>query len=188
MKELLVCGIDDGYFPLAFKGKKGSTILLSAKYNKSKLSSVNFDRILVDGNDATAIILRIVDECDIVLTDGVTFGGFNYIDPQELQTNGIHYIIFYSQIPEINEVERALTKYFSDDEKRVNIILQVMRNLVKLPTKKGEVYVKANIPESDVIKVVSYYQFYAKQPEPLRSAHIIASSLSRFLINKKLLT
>jgi len=187
MRELQVCGVDDGYFPLEFKGGKGKTVLLSSKYNGRRLIGVDFDLILVDGDDGTSKLRNILDGCEVVFTDGITLGGFNYLDPEELRNYGINYIIFYSKTPDIKEVAHALLKHFSGD-KRTSIILNVLENLILLPTKKGNVYISTNLSLPYASKLISYYQIYVKEPEPLRTAHIIASSLSRFLLTKKLLT
>ena len=187
MRELQVCGVDDGYFPLKFKGGKGKTVLLSSKYNDKLLIGIDFDLILVDGDDATSKLRKILDDCEVVFTDGITVGGFNYVDPEELRNYGINYIIFYSKIPNIKDVEHALLKHFSGD-RRTTIILNVLENLVLLPTKKGNVYVDTNLSLQYASKLINYYQIYVKEPEPLRTAHTIASSLSRFLLTKNLLT
>ena len=184
MKDLLVCGIDDGYFPLSFKGRRGYTVLLAACFKNSKLVSVNFDTILVDGNDATQKLFKITEKSEVLLLDGITFGGFNYVNPETVGNNGFSYIVFYSQMPNVNEVEKALRKHFNDE--RICIILNTITSLTKLPTRKGEVFVMSNLPLNEVSEIINFYQFFVKEPEPLRTAHIIASSLSKFLLRKKL--
>lgn len=101
---MLVSGVDDGYFPLYYKGGKGYTVLLSVVYEEYKILDVDFGFIKVDGNDASRV-LNSLNTGDICILDGVTFGGFNYIDPKVLTKK---FIIFYSSKPNLVKVEEAL--------------------------------------------------------------------------------
>jgi endonuclease V-like protein UPF0215 family len=180
MKDLLVCGVDDGYFPLSYKGRRGKTVLLSVMMSEYKLVDVNFSFITIDGDDCTDALIQITPECNVILLDGVIFGGFNYISVDDIK-NG-RYIIFYSHKPNLTEILRALNKHFSYDEKRINSIVNVLSNLVKLPTKRGEVFIYSNLDKVLVKLLIEKYQLFSKIPYPLSVSHELASSLSRFLL------
>ena len=180
MKDLLVCGVDDGYFPLSYKGRRGKTVLLSVMMSEYKLVNVDFSFITVDGDDCTDALIQITSGCDIILLDGVIFGGFNYISVNDIKNGG--YVIFYSHKPNLTEIFRALNKHFSYDEKRINSIINVLSNLVELPTKRGEVFVYSNLDKVIVKSLIEKYQLFSKIPYPLFISHELASSLSRFLL------
>ena len=177
--KLLVSGIDDGYFPLEYKRNRGKTVLLSVTYDQFKIYDIDFDLITVDGNDAGEIF-KTLKKGDVCILDGITFGGFNYINPRLINSN---YIIFYSSKPNLDKVYNALIKHFNDDRKE--IILSIMSNLLKISTKKGDVFIYTNMRVSEAKEIIEKYQVFDKIPEPLKSAHEISSSLSKFLLSKK---
>ncbi len=78
--KLLVSGVDDGYFPLSFKGRKGKAPLISVVYDNFSIKNIDLDFITVDGEDATEIYSSL-DKGDITIIDSVICGGFNYIKP-----------------------------------------------------------------------------------------------------------
>lgn len=180
MEKLLVTGIDDGFFPLNYKGKKGRTVLLSVTFSDYRIVDVDFELIYVDGNDATDVINRL-KKGEVSLLDGVTFGGFNYIDPSLLNFN---YIIFYSSPPNFQKVKDALS-HFNDE--RNEVILSVISSLTRLTTRKGDVFVFSNLDMVKVREIIEKYQIFDKIPEPLKVAHEISSSLSRFLLKKNII-
>jgi len=169
-----VTGIDDGYFPLRFKGGKGHAPLVSVIYENYNIVNVDYTLILVDGNDASNK-LKLLNKEGYLILDGVVFGGFNYVEPES------DWIIFYSKRPNVEEIERALRKHFSNDATKVSTILNVIKNLTPISTRKGTVYVYTSLDFSEVSQIISYYQVFGKRPEPLRAAHIIASAIGKFL-------
>ncbi|MGC9104825.1 MAG: DUF99 family protein [Thermoprotei archaeon] len=168
-----IAGVDDGYFPLKYKGGKGKTVLLSAVFENRKLTKVDFDFITVDGTDATNVYKRLA-KGEVNLLDGITFAGFNYIDPDETD------VVFFSRKPNIEEVERALRKHFNDD--RANVILRVMKDLKEIPTPKGAVYVYTLLDESLVKEIVAESQTFSKTPFQLSVASELSKKISRFLL------
>ena len=156
-------------------------MLLSATYEEFRLHSIDFDLISVDGEDARDIFEKL-EKGDICIFDGITFGGFNYIDPRFINSN---YIIFYSSRPNLTKVLNALTKHF--DDSRRDIILNVMSNLLRISTKKGDVFIYTNIGVDKAKEIIEKYQVFDKIPEPLKTAHEISSSLSKFLLSKKII-
>ena len=179
--RLLVSGIDDGYFPLGYKKNKGKTVLISVTYEGFKIYNIDFDLISVDGEDASTVFGKL-EKGDISLLDGITFGGFNYINPSLINSN---YIIFYSSRPNLTKVSYALAKHFYDN--RRNIILNVMSNLLRISTKKGDVFIYTNIKANEAKEIIEKYQVFDKIPEPLKTAHELSSSLSKFLLSKKII-
>lgn len=178
---MLVSGIDDGYFPLEYKKSRGKTVLLSVTYTGFKISSIDFGLITVDGEDA-GMILEKLEKGDLCILDGITFGGFNYINPSLINSN---YIIFYSSRPNLAKVSNALTKHFNDNRK--DVILSVASNLLRISTKKGDVFIYTNIKVNEAKEIIEKYQVFDKIPEPLKTAHEVSSSLSKFLLSKKII-
>jgi len=178
---LLVSGIDDGYFPLEYKKNRGKTVLLSVTYDGFKISSIDFGLISVDGEDAGTVLEKL-EKGDLCILDGITFGGFNYINPGLIKNS---YIVFYSSRPNLTKVSSALIKHFDDSRK--HIILNVMNNLLRISTKKGDVFIYTNIKVDKAKEIIEKYQVFDKIPEPLKVAHEVSSSLSKFLLSKKII-
>jgi len=150
-------------------------------YTGFKISSIDFGLITVDGEDA-GMILEKLEKGDLCILDGITFGGFNYINPSLINSN---YIIFYSSRPNLAKVSNALTKHFNDNRK--DVILSVVSNLLRISTKKGDVFIYTNIKVNEAKEIIEKYQVFDKIPEPLKTAHEVSSSLSKFLLSKKII-
>ncbi len=170
-----VAGIDDGYFPLSYKGRRGKTILVSVVLDGFRITNVDFRYVEVDGIDGQAAYEEL-SKGEINIIDGVTVAGFNYVRP------GPNDIIFYAYRPDVKRINNALEKHFADGRERH--ILETLNNLREIPTKRGTVYVFSYLPEKLVREIIEKYQVYSKVPYPLYIASEIAKKLSRFLITR----
>ncbi|BCU67296.1 hypothetical protein HS7_07330 [Sulfolobales archaeon HS-7] len=177
MRNLLVSGVDDGFFPIKFKGKKGKTVLSSVTYDDKRVVYIDLNRITVDGNDGTDAF-RTLRKGDITILDGVIYAGFNYITPDQ------NYIIFYSSRPNIEKIKEALIKHFYNENEKISYVVNILNGLSRITTKWGDVFIYTDLKIQDAVKIIEKYQFFSIRPEPLRTAHIISSSVARFLLNK----
>src|SRR5712691_11748352 len=82
-------GIDDGPFPPKTNDKVRHAPLIAVWLKGSHLQHLRTDWITVDGLDATrkAQLLLKNSQHIPVLLSGVTFGGFNLIDPWKVKKN-----------------------------------------------------------------------------------------------------
>lgn len=188
MKLKSVIGLDDGYFPPHYKGRKGYTVLLGVKYAVKEriIEGISYTLILVDGLDATDKALKIIEslEGDIVLYDGVTYAGFNIIDPFKIHSiTGISGIVFYRHPLSIKKISNALIKHFPDYRVRLDIIRRVLQYRYKMNTEWGIYeYTPIEIDPLDAKNLLKKLQYYSPEPEPIRIADILSSKLSRSLI------
>ncbi len=167
---MLVSGIDDGYFPLSYKGKHGKCPLVSVTFNGINLVDIDVSVITVDGNDATNAYKNL-RKGDIIILDSIIVGGFNYIVPDG------NYIIYYASKPDIENILHAAREHYNDE--RVNIIKEFLSNMTALSTKRGTVYVKTNLDLKTVKYIIEYYQIFSKYPEPIKYAHIIGKAIGQ---------
>ncbi len=175
--ELLVSGIDDGYFPLSYKRKLGKAPLVSVTFSDYIVKDVDFNFITVDGEDATNVF-KSLRKGDFTIIDSVICGGFNYIEAME------NYIYFFGKKPNVESIFDALKKNFGSDKKRIETIMNVLKNIVSIPTKKGTVYVNTDLELTTVKEIIEHYQVFVKYPEPIRHAHVVGRAIGQLHVNE----
>ena len=186
-EEKPVIGIDDGYFK---HKKKGETIIIGVEHLNKKPVNISAETIEIDGNNATEKAVKLLHnlgvEKSIVFLDGVTYAGFNYIDPLKLRkATDSHIIIVFYKLPRKKLVEKALKKHFSDYKDRWSVIGGVLRGSRRIVTEKGPVDYYSTLDDvKTVYKIIVMHQAYSRIPQPIITAHLIASEMSRFLYKK----
>ncbi|WFO75934.1 DUF99 family protein [Desulfurococcaceae archaeon MEX13E-LK6-19] len=185
-----VIAIDDGYFPLEYKARRGYTILFGVLYSipTNAIEAFSWNYIEVDGLDATDKAIEIVRLLkrneNIVLLDGVTYGGFNIIDPRRIYSETKTPCIVVFRYPlSIERIRKALTKNFSDYKIRLEVIEYALtrRYVMETPWRALE-YTPVGISPYEAKTVLEKLQFYSPEPEPLRIADQLASILSREML------
>lgn len=173
----LVAAIDDGGFSPDFKylSKKPQIPLFLIYYRKPSLLGVKYCKIKIDGLDATKKVmdLLILNRPQILLSQGITVGGFNMVDFVEIKNKlGIPSIIVIDRKPDFSKIKEALIKHFKDAEIRLKIIS-------KHPPfqKLGNIYYEnIGIEKQEAEKIIKELQIFSKMPEPIRLAHLIAKA------------
>lgn len=186
-------GIDDGYFPKKFKGMKGRTVLAAVmtRHPSASVLCIEFTYITVDGLDATTAAAYLVDRCrtraepQLVFLDGVTYAGFNIIDPERLHLiTGLPIAVIFWRPLNMEKVRKALANHFPDWRYRYGIIEGVYRRSTPLEHGQGSALRIASYGVSTAVarQAVASSRIYHPYPYPLKLADTVASSLSRYLI------
>ncbi|ABP94179.1 MULTISPECIES: DUF99 family protein [Metallosphaera] len=165
---MLISGVDDGYFPLRYKGQRGKAPLVVTLFDGMRLKDLRIGLITVDGRDARDVFSQI-NWGVITMYDGITFGGFNYIIPER------NFIVVYGNKPNLEEVEKALRAHFQDDRGRE--IMGVLERLTRIETRWGPLYLYTDLDLADARRIVEGYQVISKYPEPIRYAHVIGRAV-----------
>ncbi|MEM3244864.1 MAG: DUF99 family protein [Metallosphaera sp.] len=168
---MLISGVDDGFFPLSYKGGKGKSPLVVTLFEDLTFKDVNLGFITVDGSDAKEAFCKINWGVTTIF-DGVTFAGFNYIIPDK------NYIIFYGYRPNVAKVKLALDKHFHDD--REEKIISILERLVRIESRWGPVYLYTDLDLTLARNLIDKYQVISKYPEPIRYAHVIGKALGHW--------
>ncbi len=180
-KELRILGIDDG--PFKFKGK-GKTILVGTVFRSGFwLDGLLTTKIKIDGLDATKKIIEMVnksrhrDQLRVVMLDGLTFGGMNFVDINKLSNKtGLPVIVVNRRRPRFGKIKNAL-KYFKDSAKRWKFIEKAGK-IQQVNIGNHNLYIQtAGIKLEDAQKILKLSCTRAKIPEPLRVAHLIAAGI-----------
>jgi len=159
-KEVLVVGV-------VFRGGKFLDGMLSTKIEK--------DGMDVTGRISEAIKKsRHLDQLSIIMLDGITFGGFNLIDIQELYNEtGLPVIVVQRKKPAMEKFLSAL-KIFEDHSERKETV-EKAGQLYKF---NKIYYQKYGIGKEECERILKMTCVRSDVPEPLRVAHLIASGFS----------
>jgi endonuclease V-like protein UPF0215 family len=176
-------GIEDGPFlPRRLGGSKAPLVVV--KLDGPHVTRIQAGWIDVDGLDATERALKLlasmrVSDCPILL-DGVTFGGFNLIDPRELQRRfRTPTIVAVGSRPDNRAVKRALVRHFPDWKKRWQIIrgLGPLRRVRTVAVENPIYYESFGCPSTVARRILSGWAIVSRMPEPLRVAGLVARGL-----------
>lgn len=176
----LVVGVEDGSFQ---KGISKTAILAVVLFNGTKIEKIKAKRIAVDGLDATE---KLVDafrklEFEAVFLSGISFAGFNIVDPMVIHEIYKRPVIVISRTKPNNvAVKRALKKYFEDWKKRWEVFKKI-GHVYRILVVTGEplVYVETvGISIKQAQNIIRSFAFCGRMPEPIRVARLIARGLS----------
>jgi endonuclease V-like protein UPF0215 family len=180
-------GVDDGYFTKSWKRTIAVLAVHCTVNNTLCPCAVYTDYFTIDGLDATEVIARLtlkaLEQYNIrlLLMDSVVYAGFNIADIDALHNMigvPVAAIIWYP--PNREAVERALKLHFSDWKIRLGLLEKVWGSMRSLACPKGKIYVAwRGISWWDLAEIICSLQIYTRHPEPLYTAHMLASSLSK---------
>lgn len=142
----------------------------------------------MDGLEATERIARAVKGLggDAVLLDGVTYCGFDVVDPWRVHDEtGLPVIVVQAYPINMERISRALSKHFEDHALRFNVIKRVYEAYAILRTRWRVIsFLAIGIDRDEASKIIDALSVYSPIPEPLRIAGMIASSVSRLLLSR----
>ncbi len=185
-----VIAFDDGYFPPTFKQSGGKTLLIGVMYHEETVSKILWDTVVVDGLGTTNKIIDMVNilkTCSddlIIILDGITYAGFDVADPDKIYLATKIPVISFIQYPlDLERIRRALIKHFSDHETRYRVIRRTYTKATPLitPWRVARFYA-VGITREDASSLLRGLMIYSPVPEPLRIAHMIASYLSKYML------
>jgi endonuclease V-like protein UPF0215 family len=140
------------------------------------------DWITVDGLDATRTALLLLRGSGHipVLMSGVTFGGFNLINPWKVQKFcKAPVVVVVGSPPDNKAVKRALFKHFPDWEKRWELIRSLgPLHKVRTMTNEGPVFFERfGCSTREATLILKASALVSRLPEPLRVASVLARGL-----------
>ena len=187
-------GLDDGYFALEDKKLYGKTVLVGTITSTNReILDVLISFITVDGLDATSQAMQMIERAinrygpylEVVFLDGVTYAGFNIIDPLKLYNIlNIPVIVVFRHELNLEKVLSALRAHFADWNCRYRVIEQIYKASYKVRSPIKGVKVRIAVIGTNVINGIELFSRYTSlYPEPycLRVADRIASSLGKAL-------
>lgn len=183
--SLKTLGVDDGYFPLTYKKSGKKTLLVIASCEGLDLTAIRLGVVSVDGLDGTDTALKCIRSLgtahSAVFLDGITYAGFNIIDPEIIyRETSIPVITVFKHSLKLKLIREALTKSFDDWLDRYKVIEKNYLNAYEVITPKGNLLISCiGISNADALSILLSLQKINQYPEPLRIADIIASGLTK---------
>ncbi|MCL4451576.1 MAG: DUF99 family protein [Candidatus Thermoplasmatota archaeon] len=135
-------------------------------------------QVHVDGNDAQDIIVEMVESrsaqgCNVIMTNGITFGGFNIIDPQALYERLKKPVItITNRSPDMETIKAAISKHLHS-QSSIDLIDRLSIEEIQLSPGHLVYMNRAGISAVDARSLVRKTIRQGAVPEPLRMAHLI---------------
>ena len=175
-----VVGVDDGAFGRHERYAPIAAVVLTLP---DRIEAVRVGRVRVDGQDATARIVRLLkglpgrDGLRAVLLDGAVVGGFNVVDLDAVgRSTGLPVVAVTRRPPDFAAIRTALRRWFPRTAARRLAVLRRHR-LVRVPTTGLPLWAAAaGCPTRDAVWLVRRTAVRGYWPEPLRLAHLVASA------------
>jgi hypothetical protein len=180
--EVRILGIDDAPFTLRGQDKK-VMIIGTIFRGGSWLDGVLKSEVEIDGTDATKKIISMVKKTKhkdlrVIMLDGLTFGGFNLVDIEEIfKKTSLPVIVIIRRMPDFNKIEKALENLDKKDKRWKCVEKAGIPK--KVETKSGKfIYIQNfGINFEDAEEIVKLSATRSLIPEPIRVAHLIASGV-----------
>jgi len=142
--------------------------------------------ITIDGDDATDVLIELTKQNEkhvqYIITDTITFGGFNIIDLEKVYNNTQKPIIAVTErMVDLEAVRKAIVKKFPKkyEDKLQNIVNagELYEAFIETAGGHSKVYFHSKgIQISEVDSLLHKTCIDSKIPEPVRLAHIIGKA------------
>jgi endonuclease V-like protein UPF0215 family len=183
-KEVRIIAWDD----CAFRFRQKSVLLVGVVFRGgSFIDGLISTKVEKDGTDATDKIASAIvksrhyDQLSLIMTNGITFAGFNLIDIKKLnRKTGMPVIAVQRERPDMKKFLLAMKRVRSYRKRAL-----MVKNAGTIYSYRDIHFQKSGMNSGNCIKVLDLTCTRAKVPEPLRVAHLIASGLSRKTDNGK---
>lgn len=183
--EIRILGLDDG----PFKPHSGEEVpLVGTIFRGGKwIDGVLCTHIKQDGTDATERVIDMInrsrhkDQLRVVMTDGVTFAGFNVLNIRDVfEKTGLPVISVTRELPNMRDVEKAI-RHLPNWRQRLRVIKSAGK-IYPVETRKhaAPIYIQfSGMEREDAQEVVKLSSTRSLVPEPIRVSHLIATALVR---------
>lgn len=188
--EIRIVGWDDSHF--TFRDTHTTLVGVICR-GGIQLDGLITTRIEVDGNDSTRKIADAInrsrhkEQLRIIMLDGITFGGFNIVDINELhRKTGLPVISVISDKPDMEAIKKSLSRLpdFEKRWKRIKKAGKVKEFEVSNRVLKGRktiYYQNAGMDEYSSERIISITSVNSLVPEPVRMAHLICTGIKEAL-------
>lgn len=180
-RKLRVIAFDDAPFTL----ERGSPVNITGVVcSDTRFEGMLWGEVKKDGLDSSAVLINLLSkskflqQVNVVLTDGIAFGGFNLIDlPQLAQALQRPCIAVMRKPPDLVAIDQALQS-FPDYEQRKNILAKAGKIYEHHVTATQSFYYQVSDCEPEEAGLVlEQLTDTGHVPEALRLAHMIGAAV-----------
>ena len=186
MKEFpITLGVDDAKF--TFNSKSDTTDLIGVVCQGTRMVGMVKKEITIDGDDATEVLIDLIRQNEkhvqFILTDTITFGGFNIIDLEEIYNATNKPIIAVTEKEvDLDAVKKAIVKTFPQNNiaklRKIVNAGNLYEAVIETAGGFSKVFFHSKgISYKDVNSLFQKVCIDSKIPEPVRLAHIIGKAL-----------
>ena len=184
-------GVDDGFFRRCWPRSLAVLAVHCSRGGDLCPCGLLHGFFTVDGLDATEVIVGLVRAAQrrgyrlrALLLDTVVYAGFNVAEPWRIHgETRVPVIVVYWYPPRRGAVERALRLHFRDWRRRLEVLERVWGDLREVPCPRGGLLVAGyGVDPGEAWRIVCGLQLFTRHPEPLYTAHTVASELSARLM------
>lgn len=188
-QKFRVVGVEDGGFSRESPNYSGQTLLVCVLLRGAWIDDFKADRITVDGLDASDKLIAMLRHWsfDAVMLAGVSFAGFNLVDPTMVFEEFDTPVVVISRTKPNNvAVKKALLQHFEDWRVRWRIFekLGPIHQVVSM-LREPPLYVEVVGTTADwATKLIRASAPCCRIPEPVRVARLIARGLTRKVMQR----
>ncbi|MBY9012413.1 MAG: DUF99 family protein [Candidatus Lokiarchaeota archaeon] len=178
-------GFDDAKF--TFNSDFKTTNLIGIICQGTRMVGMVKKEIVIDGDNATEVLIELTKQNEkhvqYIITDTITFGGFNIIDLEKVfDITKKPVIAVTERMVDLESVRKAVVKKFPNkyENKLQNIVNagDLYETFIKTAGGYSKVYFHSKgIQISEVESLLHKLCIDSKIPEPVRLAHIIGKTL-----------
>jgi endonuclease V-like protein UPF0215 family len=177
-RSLRAVGFDDAPFD---HGRRGDVGLAGVVCAGTRFEGLVWGRVRADGWNATETILRLLvggkflPQLHLVLTDGISFGGFNVLDLAALAAAlGRPCVAVMRRPPDLAAVERAMRR-LPGAERR----LALMRRAGPVHRRGPFTFQVCGADPEAAARALARLTDRGAVPEPLRLAHLVGAAVCK---------
>lgn len=173
-----VIGFDDAPFP---NDHRGDVAVVGAVFAATRLEAVLIGKVRRDGVNATHSLCHLITQSrfsihgQLIMLQGIALAGFNVVDIHALhEATEKPVLVVARKPPDLTRIKKALLNSVAGGKRKWRLIEKAgpMENL-------AGVYVqRAGIGRPMAQKVITRLAINSTIPEPLRTAHLIATGVA----------
>ena len=180
-KNIRILGVDDA--PFRRDRDDQTELVMTVMRMDFKIEGIIIRKIMLDGYDSTDAIIDILnhdmgESVNLVMTDGITFGGMNICDLDEVYEESQRPVISVTRRePDKEALISAIEKHHSEPQRGIDIIRRSRIEKMEIGNRKS-IYVNLKGVEiSEARRIIEKTRKEGLMPEPVRISHLIGSAI-----------
>ncbi len=180
-KNIRILGVDDA--PFRRDRDDQTELVMTVMRMDFKIEGIIIRKIMLDGYDSTDAIIDILnhdmgESVNLVMTDGITFGGMNICDLDEVYEESQRPVISVTRRePDEEALISAIEKHHSEPQRGIDIIRRSRIEKIEIGNRKS-IYVNLKgIEISEARGIIEKTRKEGLMPEPVRISHLIGSAI-----------